>query len=56
MSVSGGDVVDYPVMVEPLERGQYHGAVVFVAEAKSGRVRCVCLCFNCSCMYLCASV
>ena len=41
VSVSGGDVVDYPIMVEPLERGQWNGAVVFMTEARSGKIRCV---------------
>ena len=39
VSVSGGDVVDYPIMVEPLERGQWSGAVVFKTEARSGKIR-----------------
>ena len=40
VSVSGGDIIDYPIMIEPLERGVFEGAVVFVTEARSGRTRC----------------
>lgn len=39
-TVSGNDVADCPVMIEPLVRGTYDGAIVFTAESRSGRIRC----------------
>ena len=38
-AVSGNDVADCPIMIEPLVRGTYTGAVVFTAESRSGRIR-----------------
>ena len=37
--VSGGDVADYPVMIDPITRGQFSGAIVFIAESRSGFIR-----------------
>ena len=39
VSVVGNDVADYPIMIEPLARGEYTGAIVFSVESRSGRVR-----------------
>ena len=39
MSIVGNDVADYPIMIEPLTRGNYTGAIVFSVESRSGRIR-----------------
>lgn len=39
LTVAGNDVADYPIMIDPLMRGHYTGAIVFIVESRSGRVR-----------------
>jgi hypothetical protein len=39
ITVSGGDLVDYPLLVRPIRRGTVSGAVAFVAQAPSARDR-----------------
>ena len=46
LSVTGGDIADYPIMVEPLVRGKFSGAVVFEVVSRSGRIRYIYTCIN----------
>ena len=33
-------MADYPIMIDPVVRGKFSGAVVFTAEIRSGFIRC----------------
>ena len=35
ISIAGGDLVDYPLIIRPIRRGVITGAVAFVAQAPS---------------------
>ena len=35
ISIAGGDLVDYPLIVKPIRRGVMSGAVAFVAQTPS---------------------
>ena len=39
VTITGGDLVDYPLLVRPIRRGVVSGAVAFVAQAPGARNR-----------------
>ena len=39
ITIAGGDLVDYPLLIRPIRRGVLSGAVAFVAQAPSSRNR-----------------
>ena len=36
ISIAGGDLVDYPLIIRPIRRGTITGAVAFVAQEPTG--------------------
>ena len=39
LAITGGDVVDYPLLVRPIRRGVVSGAIAFVAQPPTSRDR-----------------
>ena len=39
VTITGGDVVDYPLLVRPIRRGVVSGAIAFVAQPPTSRDR-----------------
>ena len=40
ISITGGDLVDYPLLIKPIRRGLLSGVVAFVAQAPATTDRC----------------